>query len=279
LSHWNSAVQRYRDLANSLYSDFPDIPVALERRLSEINELPVADLDRLTAAVAWLVDHPESGMFIRQLPIRGIDTKWLERHRKLVTNLVTSINGKNDLGLAELPQLIRVRFLDPKFAPGGVTYLQTDLGSLAELTVAPRAVVVVENYQTLLALPPIKDVIALFGDGYSARVLGQIPWVQATGQVLYWGDLDTDGFNILAMLRAHVPQTQSVLMDTSTIKAYLDLAVPDPKPRRSFAAGLTDSELAAVAALAEHGDIRIEQERIPWEAALNELHWHLAAPE
>lgn len=46
--------------------------------------------------------------------------------------------------------------------------------------------------------------------------------------VVYWGDLDSDGFAILHRLPTHLPEVASVLMDVETLIDHRDLWVPDP---------------------------------------------------
>ena len=44
--------------------------------------------------MTWLRANPASGMLLRQLPIEGIDTKWLSSHAQLILALL----GDSDLG-------------------------------------------------------------------------------------------------------------------------------------------------------------------------------------
>ncbi|TRW45733.1 Wadjet anti-phage system protein JetD domain-containing protein [Georgenia yuyongxinii] len=275
--HWQTARLR----AEALLAVLPPserVAGAVRRTMRVVVGLDADDVDRLVAVLGWLQEHPDSGLFVRQLPIRGIDTKWTERHRQTVTALFTAATGAEDLGLAARPGLVRVRFLDPALAPGGIEDLSAPVADLAQLRIAPRHVLVVENLETLLSLPALPDVVAIHGQGYAVGVLDQIPWIPEA-DLVYWGDLDTDGLNILSIARLKAPQTRSVLMNRATLETSLDLAVPDPKPRRTFAGPLTPSELDAVAALRAAGDVRLEQERIPWQAALGAVRLALGRPQ
>ena len=100
--------------------------------------------------------------------------------------------------------------------------------------------------------------------------MAKIPWVQRS-QVIYWGDLDSHGFAILNRLRSHHDNVKSVLMDEQTLLAYRDLWVPEPVLARGVLPCLTDSEDAARQRLIREGNVRLEQERIPWQAALTAL--------
>ena len=79
--------------------------------LGDLVTLEESDFMRLLGVLEWLTAHPESGMYIRQLPIAGVDTKWLGRHRRVVTGLVTAVTGADDLGLAAMESRVRLRLL------------------------------------------------------------------------------------------------------------------------------------------------------------------------
>src|SRR5690606_14311446 len=113
--------------------------------------------------------------------------------------------GRAGLDLAQRPVQLRVRFLDPALAPSGLRDVTAPVAELAGLAVAPRVVVVVENLESLLALPDRAGVVAVHGQGYAARHLHRTGWV-AAADIVYWGDIDTDGLNILSAVRSHLPQ-------------------------------------------------------------------------
>jgi hypothetical protein len=88
---------------------------------------------------------------------------------------------------------------------------------------------------------------------------------------VYWGDLDSDGFSILHGLRSHCDDVTSVLMDEATLLEYRDLWVPETRPAKGSYANLTDAEQLALARIRLEGNVRLEQERIPWTVALQAL--------
>ena len=127
----------------------------------------------------------------------------------------------------------------------------------------------VENLQTLEALPDLPDTVAVFGWGGHATAVADFPWVRAAQRVVYWGDLDTAGLAILARFRAQRP-CDSILMDRLTLERWRNLAVPDPAGDPVNAELLTTEECAALDLLRRDG-LRLEQERIPIAAALEQL--------
>ncbi len=277
--HWQAAESRAAELRILLNShqDTDAAPVeqitdALRRRAKKIADLDQANYVRVRDALEWLLKNPQPGIYPRQMPIRGVDSKWLEKHSTLVDPLYAAAAGTSSLGLLEPPGLIRLRFLDPELAPGNLRDLAAPAAELSRMSVVPGSVVVVENLQTLLALPEIPGAVAVHSAGYAGRRLGDIAWL-GDAPLLYWGDLDVDGYRILSAVRGQLPHTHSVMMDRTTLAAHRDLAGPDRKDApRTLPDHLTGTERDGFAALEQLGGLRLEQERIPWEYALEQLH-------
>jgi hypothetical protein len=250
--------------------NLPVNPAPLRALATTIGELPDDEFTRLRDAVTWFAAHQESGLHARQVPVRGLDSKWVERHKKLLSGLLLALTGDGDLGLAGADPLLRLRFLDPSLAPGrALLDVSAPVAELNRLPVRPTTVYVFENLQCVLSMPETPGAVVVFGQGSAANLVAELSWLPDT-PVRYWGDLDIDGFAILSRLRANLPVT-SVMMDPDTLAAFRDLAVPDPNAGASRAVdNLTPAELEAFQALARDG-LRLEQERIPWEHALAQL--------
>jgi hypothetical protein len=60
----------------------------LRTALAEAIRLDDDDFTRTLNVATWLTEHPRSGLMPRQLPVEGIDTKWITRHSRLLTLLV-----------------------------------------------------------------------------------------------------------------------------------------------------------------------------------------------
>ncbi|MCY7405078.1 MAG: DUF2220 family protein [Cryobacterium sp.] len=266
-----------RDRAARVRGAFADHPASTDALAAAIRthgralqQLAESDFTTLLQAVAWLVEHPASGWRIRQLPIRGIDTKWLEGHRSVVEGLHSAVSGRLSLGLLEAPNLVRVRFLDPALRPGGLCDVIAPVEELAVLDIVPSVVFVFENLETMFAMPALPGAVVVHGGGYAVPRLGGIPWIHG-GRVIYWGDLDSDGFAILHALRSGCTNVTSVLMDEETLLAYRDLWVPEPKTAAGTHPMLTVDEQQALARIRSEGNVRLEQERIAWGYALPKL--------
>lgn len=233
--------------------------------------LDEADFVRLVDVVLWFVAHPASGWRIRQLPIRGIDTKWLAHHRAIVAGLHLAVTGRASLGLTAAPNLVRLRILGPRLRPGGLCDISAPAEELARLDIRPATVFVFENLESVLAMPDLPDAVVIHGAGYGVDDrLRNIPWA-LNGRVHYWGDLDSHGFAILNQLRSVCPDAQSVLMDEATLLAFRDLWVPEPDPATGTFGLLTQAEQSTLDRLRSEGNVRMEQERITWQFAMAEL--------
>lgn len=244
------------------------VDAALRTHARAIAVLDETDAEILRRATAWLVRNPVSGLRVRQVPVRGMHTKWLERHRAMVEGIVGAAAGSDGLGLVEPEDRLRVMILDPQLRPGGLRDVAAPVQELAALPFDDRlrVVLIVENLETLLALPDNAGVVAIHGSGYIGHRAAALPWVRSR-PVLYWGDLDSHGFAILNRVRAAGIDAQSVLMDPEVLRAHRDLWVVEPKPFRGELPRLTASEQAALAVLRAEGDVRLEQERIGWDFA------------
>lgn len=248
----------------------PALDGAIRRHASDLLDWSDGRFDRVVDVVGWLASHPAAGLRPRQVPIRGVDTKWLASHRAAVTSLHAAVTGDDTLGLVDADRLVRVRFLDPTTAPGGIGELAAPSSELADLDVEARVVLVLENLESLLALPSWSGVAAVHGSGYFVDVVASWPWVRRA-RVVYWGDLDSHGFAILHRLRTHLPTVTTVLMDEGTLVAHRDLWVVEPRPSRAELPSLEPAERRALKRLRIEGDVRLEQERVPWATAIAAL--------
>jgi hypothetical protein len=106
----------------------------------------------------------------------------------------------------------------------------------------------------------VENSFAIFGSGYGVRTLKSIPWL-STCPILYWGDLDIDGFKILGQLRADFPQVISIMMDWATFETFRDFAVPVGEAIAEPLPQLTPDETTLYEHLAQCQQ-RLEQERI-----------------
>jgi len=301
---------RFIELAEELSLLDPAFRAWTLRRPLQLLELGT---DALTAAriALWLRDNPEPGVYVRQLSLPGVHTKFIERHMKVIGELVEKLRVDSALeadesadetlpdmpaasgsllgqtaarssaarfaarhGFLHPPELVRFRVLDPGLPLLGVV---RDLTVTAEdfcaLNLAAKTVLITENLVNFLALPERPGTVAIYGGGYGFSSLRDAVWLRDC-EVLYWGDLDTHGFRILDQLRAAHPHVVSILMDEVTLLAHRDVWGHEPSPSLAALSRLTPEESALYAALGNDSfgkSVRLEQELIRWDWALERL--------
>ncbi|MCF6188668.1 MAG: DUF2220 family protein [Desulfobulbaceae bacterium] len=203
---------------------------------------------QLLAVVHYFKKHPKPKFYIRQLDIPGIDTKFIEGHKKILASLLDTVLPKTAInlevtglsahgferrfGLRHDQPLIRLRYLDHTLAPKpALVDLTLPLPGFRNLSPGCRRVFITENKINGLSFPNLTDAIIIFGLGYGVQVLAEVPWL-AECKVYYWGDIDTHGFSILSQVRSFLPQTRSFLMDHTTLMAYRELWVREEEHKR-----------------------------------------------
>jgi len=247
-----------------------DLPIRLAATATRWSELSEADFEILLASLRWLCDHPGSGVFIRQLPIPGVDTKWVGGHRRLLEELLAGLRGDPDLGVRTVPRSCDLALSDPALLPALPRIFAAPLESLAALPIAPTRVLILENKEGLYALPTMPGVVAVHGSGYAAHELAAVAWI-AQSDCVYWGDLDTHGFAILDRLRSHLPQVRSVLMDIGTATDWAELAVAEPRQTSADRLPRLSADEQSAFDFVRDRHLRLEQERIPWPVVLTAL--------
>lgn len=242
------------------------------------------DFARLNGLLQWLSENPRSGLYLRQLPVPDVDTKWVEKRRGAVTDLVRHLfDAPEAAGLHEVcglrtePSRMRIRVLCPQLRAqlGGLCDIEAPSGELAALPIRPRICIVVENQNTGIALPDIAGAVVFMRLGLAVDQLEAIGWIRDAAVQVYWGDLDTHGFAALARARRRFPAMVSVLMDEKTLLTHRPMWVREDKPSKvESPESLTPTELAVYEAVRLNSwgpQVRLEQERISWPWALERL--------
>ena len=217
-----------------------------------LRALALADVwGKLLDIVDWLRDHPRPGIYLRQVDIPGIHSKFIEAHRGVLIELLDMVLPSNAIverasginqfaqryGFCDKPLHIRCRILDPdhtflatqrsaqistQISNEHIPDITLDVDSFAQLAPNVSRIFITENEINFLTFPPQKDSLVIFGRGYGFEMLRGISWL-AHKQIHYWGDIDTHGFAILDQLRAQFTHVESFLMDRKTLMAFASL--------------------------------------------------------
>lgn len=235
----------------------------------------------LLAVVGWMLDHPRPGVYLRQVDLPGVATKFIEAHRGVLAELFDLVLPPDAIdagcrgvgqfaaryGFLDKPARLRFRVLDDRMAllhgPSRPD-VTLDAASFARLDAPLRRVFITENEANFLAFPPVEDAIVLFGAGYGWESLARAEWLTHCA-MHYWGDIDTHGFAILDQLRSRFAHVRSFLMDRATLLAHEPLWGEEPDQASHDLPRLTAEEHALYDDLRGNRlrhHLRLEQERI-----------------
>ena len=271
--------ERFDRLGAVIVSEFPQLTSWIARRPLLALE-HAKDWGRLLAVLAWFRDHPRSGLYLRQLDIPGVDTKFIETRKGLLSELLDlvlrpaadqsgaleAVGFEGRYGLLNKPATLRFRILDRWPGLGGLSDISTPAAEFARLNLNPRVVFITENEINGLAFPPVAGGLVIFGLGYSLDLLAKARWLEQA-DVFYWGDIDTHGCAMLDRLRSYFPGSRALLMDQATLFAHRQLWVREDRPFTGALTRLTDSEQVLFEGLKGNqfgSNVRLEQERVPY---------------
>lgn len=248
---------------------------ALETWL-QINPLLVVeyhgDWADLMAVCQYFLDHPQPRLYIRELPI-NIHTKFIEQHGSILKSLLDALlkphlvreSGKFEerYGLRTEEPRIWFRFLDHQWeARYGLPIDDVNLpvNQFARLTLFDQTFLITENKMTFLTVPPLPNSVAVWGGGFNVAILSNIEWLQHC-RLIYWGDLDIQGFQILSLLRRDFPAAQSLMMDRQTFETFKSFVVTGRPTKMTFLPYLSEPE-SLLAEFLAFQNLRLEQEHI-----------------
>ena len=282
--------ERFSVQVSTTRQTHPALMPWLEKRPLRALELAV-EWPRLLAVVTLLVWHPRPGIYLRQVDVPGVHSKFIETHRSVLAELldlalpVDAVDaGKTGIsqfparyGFLEKPTRIRFRVLDPSIqvVPGSASPDVTlDADSFTRLDLDVQRVFITENETNFLAFPPVCNAIVIFGAGYGWDALSRSRWLK-NRSIHYWGDIDTHGFGILDQLRGHFDHVISFLMDRATLDAHASTWGVEDSPLRVDLHRLTTEEKALYDDLRDNRirlGLRLEQEHIGFHWLAHHLH-------
>ena len=218
---------------------------------------------------------PKPNLYIRELPV-NVNTKFIESNQSIITELLgiiiqnhINVNEKEfekRFNLKFREPLVRFKVLDKDISQSFFSNLDDisiPVSQFESLKLPLKQVLIVENKTTLyttLTLPKMERTIVIFGQGNAVTNIQNAKWLNDIN-VLYWGDIDVHGFEMLSRIRKHFKHTQSVLMDKTTFDKYFESDLGKPTTDTT-ALNLTDNE-RELYNLLKTNNWRLEQEKIP----------------
>ena len=236
--------------------------------------------DDVLKVCIYFKGNPKPQLYIRELPIQ-VDTKFIERNKGIIKELLDIIIAKSvnpdetrfetRFNLRHDEPVVRFRVLDKTLSQAlfsGIDDMSIPISKFRETEIPVETVYIVENKMNMLTFPPIHKSIVVWGHGFGVDLLKDIMWLRSK-KILYWGDLDVHGFQILSELRSHFSQVESFLMDRETFNRFYEdgigaetnvekvlLLTPEEEEMFDFLRG---------------GNYRLEQEKIPFEYASSKI--------
>jgi hypothetical protein len=235
------------------------------------------------AVCRYFKENPAPQLYLRQLDVPGVDTKFIEGNKSILRDLLDvllpeesvarEITGLSGPGFERRYKLkyeepsVRFRILDERLAIlGQVNDISIPASQFRNLGFSCRRVFFTENKTNFLCFPDIEDSIVVFGSGYGISVLKEAAWLNDC-EIFYWGDIDTHGFSILSQLRGSFSHVHSILMDAHTLHTFKSQWGEEDENKRCLIelTKLTHDEWQLYSDLRDNipGErVRLEQEKI-----------------
>jgi len=239
---------------------------------------------RILSIVAWRLTHPQPAIYLRQIDLSGVHSKFIEGYRGVLGELFDLVLPAEEIdatttgaggfcrryGFQDKPLRVRFRILDPTlalFSTENDQDITVTQATFARLELPVTRVFITENEINFLAFPDVPEAMVIFGAGYGFENLASVKWLRDR-IIHYWGDIDTHGFAILNQLRRFFPHVVSLLMDRETMMEHQALWGFEPSPETGALTRLTGDESALYDQLRRDelgSHVRLEQERIGFE--------------
>lgn len=236
--------------------------------------------DDLLMVCKYFKRTPKPQLYIRELPIH-VHTKFIERNKGIIKELLDIIISEQvnteatrfepHFNLKYDEPIVRFRVLDENISKkcfSGTNDISLPISQFKSLDIPTQTIYIVENKMNMLTFPLKSDSIVVWGHGFGVDILKNVEWLRSK-RIFYWGDLDAHGFLILSELRKHFPQVESFLMDRETLDAFFE----NDKGVKTIVVGdlyLTSKEKEMFEYL-KACNSRLEQEKIPFEYAINKI--------
>lgn len=215
---------------------FPEINPWLEKHPNKV----IANSNNWTDILKvcnYFKSNPKPNLYIRELPI-SVHTKFIENNTSILKEVLDIIIEpfinkdktifQKRFNLKYSQPLIRFKILDSKISQkyfSGINDISVPVNQFNSLNLNLEKVIVVENKTNLhtiaLTLPEMEKTIVIFGSGFKVENLKNAKWLNKI-EILYWGDLDAQGFEILSQIRNYFPLTKSFLMDEITFNKFFE---------------------------------------------------------
>ncbi len=271
----------FKEAVGRISKEIPELNMWLnENPLKVINHL--GKWDNLLRVCLYFHNNPKPQFYIRELPI-NVHTKFIEQNKGILNELLSAIlsddainQEENDFekrfGLRYTAPSITIRALDKNLqVKYGISTSEMSIliSDFKSRSLQGYRFIITENKMNFRTLPDLSNSFAIWGMGFNVAILKDVEWLNDC-QIIYWGDLDAQGFQILSQLRSYFYETISVMMDRETFDTFQEFAVQGTVCKVANLSYLTPEEHDLFVDLSNQ-TIRLEQEKIPKDFVIGRL--------
>ncbi|MCD8404760.1 DUF2220 family protein [Tenacibaculum dicentrarchi] len=268
-------VNQFKIDYQNILKHFPELLFWIEKHPNKVIDNSEKWSDILKVC-EYFKANPKPNLFIRELPIT-LHTKFIEGNRAILKELLdiiinpfinkdkTKFEKRFNLKYSE--PLIRFKILDLKISKhyfSGINDISIPINQFNAINLNFEKVIIVENKTNLhtiaLTLPEMEKTMVIFGSGFKIENLKNATWLDKI-EILYWGDLDVQGFEILSQMRNYFPKTKSFLMDETTFDKFFEND-NGTLSNVNISLNLTEKEMIIYKKI-KRNNWRLEQEKIP----------------
>lgn len=269
-------VELFKMNCDKIISTFPELKDWVIQNPSKILQNQ-NEWGSILKVCSFFKQNPKPNLYVRELPI-NVHTKFVERNQAIIKDILDVLipeyvniqerHFEKRFNLKFSEPLVRFKVLDKEISDNffsGLDDIAIPISQFEKLNLALEKLIVVENKTTLyttLTLPKMNKAIAIFGSGYSVYNLKNVNWFTNL-ELLYWGDIDVQGFEILSQFRSYFPRTKSVLMDKITFEKFFENDL-GTSTNITTKLNLNNNE-QELYQLLKVNNWRLEQEKIPFD--------------
>lgn len=272
-------VADFRKDVAQISEKFPKLQHWIEKYPQKVIEYS-GDWGDIEKVLDYFSKNPQPQLYIRELPIE-VHTKFIEQHKIVIGELLDIVieefvnaNEKDfekRYNLRYDEPLVRIRLLDGTLAKNffnGVDDITVPVSQFLKLKIPITKAFIVENKVNFLTFPSVANSIVIWGRGYGVASIKDSELLKNI-DLIYWGDLDAQGFEILSQFRSYFAHVKSLLMDKATFDYYYEKERGTPS-KISVKLNLTTEEEELYQYI-KVNNYRLEQEKIPQRYVIEQL--------
>lgn len=258
---------------------FPKLQHWIEKYPQKVIEYS-GDWGDIGKVLDYFSKNSQPQQYIRELPIE-VHTKFIEQHKIVIGELLDIVieefvnTNEKDFekryNLRYDEPLVRIRLLDRDLAKNffnGMDDITVPVSHFLKLQIPITKAFIVENKVNFLTFPSVANSIVIWGRGYGVASIKDSELLKNI-DLIYWGDLDAQGFEILSQFRSYFAHVKSLLMDRVTFDKYFENDSGTPsKVHVELNLSVEEYELYKYI---KTNNYRLEQEKIPQRYVIEQL--------